>query len=318
MEKVIGSVHRDLLARAAAFLLLKDSRASFAIEGERPSTRRVERWGQVIGLAGESPLDEEELLRLQSIVIGDARFTRLGWRSEGGFVGMHDRRTGEPIPDHISARWEDVPDLIGGLLETERLLREGGANPLLTAAAIAFGFVFIHPFEDGNGRMHRYLIHHILTSHGFTPKGIVFPVSAVILDRIEEYRRVLEDYSRPRLHLIEWRPTEQGNVSVLNDTSDLYRFFDATHQAEFLSECVKETVYGMLPGEVAYLERYDRMKRYVDTILDMPDRKIDLLTRSLEQGQGTLSKRAVEKEFSALTASERTRIEKQFGEIFRD
>lgn len=34
-------------------------------------------------------------------------------------------------------------------------------DPVL-AAGIAFGFVFIHPFEGGNGRIHRYLIHHVL------------------------------------------------------------------------------------------------------------------------------------------------------------
>src|SRR4029077_3841055 len=107
---------------------------------------------------------------------------------------------------------------------------------------IAFGFVFIHPFVDGNGRIHRYLIHHVLAEHGFTPKGVVFPVSAVILERIDEYREGLEVYSRPRLPHIEWRATKDGNVEVLNDTIDLYRYFDATRQAEFLFDCVAQTI----------------------------------------------------------------------------
>ena len=37
----IGKVHPDILMRAAAFLLLKDSKASYTIEGESPP--RVER-----------------------------------------------------------------------------------------------------------------------------------------------------------------------------------------------------------------------------------------------------------------------------------
>jgi Fic family protein len=41
--------------------------------------------------------------------------------------------------------------------------------------------VFIHPFLDGNGRLHRYLIREELSVLGFTPKGIVLPVSAFIL-----------------------------------------------------------------------------------------------------------------------------------------
>ena len=41
--------------------------------------------------------------------------------------------------------------------------------------------MFIHPFLDGNGRLHRYLIREELSVLGFTPKGIVLPVSAFIL-----------------------------------------------------------------------------------------------------------------------------------------
>ena len=46
----------------------------------------------------------------------------MGFRIEAGFVGEHDRTTGEPIPDHISARWQDVESLIDGLIETADIL----------------------------------------------------------------------------------------------------------------------------------------------------------------------------------------------------
>ena len=97
---------------------------------------------------------------------------------------------------------------------------------------MAFGFIYIHPFEDGNGRLHRYLIHHVLAERGFNPPGLVFPVSSVILRLIDDYRRVLEGTSRPLLPLIEWESTSRGNIRVLNDTGDFYRFFDATSCAE--------------------------------------------------------------------------------------
>src|SRR5207253_9598224 len=99
---VVNEVPRDLLARTASFLLLKDSKSSYIIEGERPPQDRVQRWGRAIGEAGRTPIDADELLRLQRIVIGDERFVRLGIRKEGGFVGEHDRETHMPIPDHIS------------------------------------------------------------------------------------------------------------------------------------------------------------------------------------------------------------------------
>ena len=99
----VANVPRDLLARTAAFLLLKDSKSSFAIEGEHPPQDRIQRWGRAIGEAGRQPIDLDELLRLQRVVIGDARYVRLGLRHEGGFVGEHDRETGMPLPEHISA-----------------------------------------------------------------------------------------------------------------------------------------------------------------------------------------------------------------------
>jgi len=306
-------VPADILARAAAFLLLEDSKSSYAIEGEQPSRNRIERWGQAIGQAGRNPLDLDELLRLQRIVIGDDRFVRLGLREEGGFVGEHERATGAPIPSHISARPEDLRPLMQGLIafagERSRPL-----DPVIAAAALAFGFVYIHPFVDGNGRIHRYLIHHVLAERGFNPPGLVFPVSAVILRLIDAYRRVLEIHSRPLLPLIEWEPTRDGNVRVLNDTGDLYRFFDATPQAEFLYRCVEATIEEDLPNETAFLAAYDRFAARVRGLVDMPNTRLDLLFRFLHQDGGTLSKRALEQEFAALTAEEVDRIQEVYGE----
>jgi hypothetical protein len=43
---VIGKVSKSLISRAASFMLLSDSKASFAIEGESASANRMERWSQ--------------------------------------------------------------------------------------------------------------------------------------------------------------------------------------------------------------------------------------------------------------------------------
>jgi hypothetical protein len=59
----------------------------------------------------------------------------------------------------------------------------GGQIRSLPRPWLSFVFVFVHPFEDGNGRIHRHLIHHMLAMRGFSPIGVVFPVSAAILDR---------------------------------------------------------------------------------------------------------------------------------------
>ena len=312
---VVAALPKDILSRTAAFLLLKDSRSSYAIEGERPPQDRIQRWGRAIGEAGRQALDADELLRLQRIVIGDDRFVRLGFRDEGGFVGEHERETRLPLPDHVSARAEDLPSLVTGMAAFA-----GGAaealDPVLAAASLAFGFVYVHPFEDGNGRLHRYLFHHVLAQRGFNPPGLVFPVSAAILDAIDRYRQVLESYSARLLPVVEWEPTERFNVRVLNDTGDFYRFFDATPHAEFLYDCVQRTVEEDLPREADFLQRYDGFRLRVQTMLDMPDRTVDLLFRFLKQNQGRLSQRAQEGEFQALTADEVQHVEWIFQESF--
>lgn len=315
-KTLTGAIHPDVLSRAAAFLLLKDSRASFAIEGERPSHERAERWGQAIGQAGARPLTLSELERLQRLIIADSRFVKLGLRKEGGFIGTHERETGIPLPDHISSRWQDLESLLSGLMALDKRLKDSPLDPVIAATLLAFGFVFIHPFEDGNGRLHRYLIHHVLTERGFAPKGMVFPISAAILQNIHAYKAVLETYSRPRLPLIRWQPTVRGNVEVLNDTAPLYRYFDATKMAEFLYSCVHETIENILPEEIRYLEQYDTLKNRIAARFDMPDYRLDLLIRFLQQNNGKLSKRRQSKEFSDLTAEEAASLEHLYQEVW--
>ena len=311
-EEARGVVQRtapDVMVRAAAFLLLEDSKASYVIEGERPPQDRVRRWEQAIGEAGKQPLSRDELQNLQHIVIGDARFMRMGWRTEGGFVGKRDRETNAPIPDHVGARPEDIASLIGGLVEYANRNETSGLDPIVAATAVAFGFVFIHPFEDGNGRIHRWLVHHMLGRSGFNPPGIIFPVSAVFLEHIGRYRNVLEHYARPRLLLTQWEATPSLNVRVLNETRDLFRFFDATQQAEFLADSVVETIRQSLPHEIEYLRRYDQAKKRVEAFIEMPDATFDLMMGFLRQNKGYFSQRARTKEFEKLTDEEAASIE---------
>lgn len=317
-KRKIAGIRRDIIQRASAFLLLKDSKASFSIEGESPKSKRATRWGAAIGQAGVNNLTAEELIRLQQMVIENYRFVHMGFRNQGGFVGEHDRISGEPIPEHISAKHEDLQGLIDGLIEANQMLIDDEFNAVLAAAIIAFGFVFIHPFEDGNGRIHRYLIHHILAKKKFADQGIIFPISSSILDHRNDYKMVLESHSKPLLDFIEWDEAPNHNLRVINQTKDYYRFYDTTKQAEFLFDCVKDTIENIIPQEINYLAHYDAFKNFIDEDFEMPDNLISVLVRFLEQNQGVLSKRAKEKEFSMLTQKEVKQIEAGYRSIFLD
>ena len=196
------------------------------------------------------------------------------------------------------------------------LLVSRNFEAVLAASVIAFGFVNIHPFEDGNGRIHRYLIHHILAKKQFAQPGIIFPVSASILDHIDKYRQVLEQYSHPLLDYIHWKETIDHNIEVLNDTIDYYRYYDATPQAEFLYDCVQDTIENIIPEEVSYLSKYDEFKRFLDNDFEMPDKTVALIVRFLEQGNGKLSKPSKDKEFKVLKENEIEFIQSRYQEIF--
>jgi len=316
IEKGLDGIDKELIKRTAAFLLLKDSKASFAIEGEYPSNLRAKNWGKAIGQAGKKSLTIDELERLQDIVIGSKKLKHMGLRNHEGFIGEHDRETFSPMPDHISAKYEDLNSLMNGLLKTNNLLQKTNYDPILVASTIAFGFVFIHPFSDGNGRIHRYIIHHILAQMGYTKKGMIFPVSAAILNRIGKYQKILEKYSSSRIDLIEWEPTSQHNVKIINKTIDLYRYFDLTVQSEFLYECVEETIEKIIPNELDYLRKYDLMTQQINTFVTLPNTKVDLLIKFLDQNKGKLSKNKRKKQFDELSDSEIQTIEEHFHNIF--
>jgi len=68
---------------------------------------------------------------------------------------------------------------------------------------------------------------------------------------------------------------------------------------------------------VDYLQKYDEMKSYLDNVFEMPDKEVALLIRFLEQNNGKLSNRAIEKEFTELTGEEITEIEEHFQIYFK-
>jgi hypothetical protein len=131
----------------------------------------------------------------------------------------------------------------------------------------------------------------------------------------ERYQTVLEHYSRPRLLLTQWETTPSLNVRVLNETRDLFRFFDATRQAEFLADSVVETIRRTLPHEIEYLRRYDHAKKRVEALVEMPDATFDLMMGLLRQNRGRFSQRARTKEIAKLSDEEAASIEGVYQDL---
>jgi hypothetical protein len=306
--KIVEEFDEDAIRRAVSYLYTKETRSSFGIEGERPSSSKTERFVDLLKSVPElATLSRTTLVRLQGEAV-DPRFAEGDYRTSQVYVAEPVDLTRQKI-HFIAPRPEDVPSMMDGLLACQRRMDGSAIDAVVQAAAFAFGFVFVHPFEDGNGRIHRLLIHYVLSRRGFTPKGMIFPVSAVMLQRRHEYDAALERFSVPLMRLVDYDEREDGVVSVKNETAHLYRYFDATPLAEALYGWVEETVRNELHRELEFIVAFREIRQEIDSIVELPDRQANLFVKLCLQNSGHLSPAKKERHFPHLTDEEVTALE---------
>ena len=307
-RQVVAGYSPELLKRALGYLYTKETKSSFEIEHIKPTSTRTERFVALLQMAEQEDFCRKpQLIEVQNRIV-DARFRDSDYRSSQNYVGETVAWQKERI--HFACpKPEDLPDLMDGLAAAHERMNTGGVSAVIQAAAIAYGFVFLHPFEDSNGRIHRFLIHNILARRGFTPEGVMFPISASMLKNPADYDASLEAFSRQLMPLVEYSLDEDGHMTVHNDTAIWYRYTDMTPQAEALFRFIDLTIDTELAGELAFLANYDKSKKAIQEIVDMPDRRIDLFIRFCLQNNGRLSARKRASHFDFLSGEEIARME---------
>lgn len=285
---VLNACPPDLLARAVNYLFTKETRTSFEIEHETPSQAKAARFVQSLHHADRILLGNlDDIIALQNAIV-DPRYAAHGLRDFQNFVGETIGFDCEETVHFVCPKPQDIAALISAWQGMAARLA-AGIDPVVAAALVSFGFVFLHPFEDGNGRLHRFLIHKILSERGFTPPGLLFPVSAAILRDRTGYDRCLEAFSGAIQPFIEWHWTAGRSIEVTNDTADLYRYFDATPQVEYLFDRIADTIEVDLKEELSFIGRFDAALRAVNRTIDMPNRRAQLFTQHVLQNNGRLS-----------------------------
>jgi len=293
LNKISKNYSPETLKRANNYLYKKETRSSYQIEKEEPSPERIERFVSLLSNAGnknvEELLSEESLVLLQNQIV-DPRFAATCFRDFQNYIGQTTWNYDEII-HYICPPPEFLSDLMKELSNTA--IKMEGVYPIVRAAAIAFGFVFIHPFEDGNGRIHRFLIHDFLSRDNFLPPGMIIPVSAHMVNNLKEYDDALEAYSKPLRHIIRYTKNEEQGLLVINasEVEGYYRFPDLTVQTEYLCKVIETAVSHDLPNELNFLQNYDEAKELMKQKVDMPDKLIDLFIRFTHQNNGIFPKR---------------------------
>ena len=307
-KQVVSPYSSDLLKRAQSYLYTKETKSSFEIEHIEPNSTRTERFIAMLQIAErEDFCDKPHLIDLQNRVV-DPRFQDSLYRKNQNYVGEAVTWKQEKI-HFVCPKPEDLESLMAGLIAAHTQMGQGGIHPVVHAAAVAYGFVFLHPFEDGNGRIHRFLIHNILARQGFTPEGIMFPVSASMLKNPIDYAASLEAFSGPLMTLVEYAIDEDGRMTVQNDTTRWYAYIDLTTQTESLFHCIQQTIDSELVEELSFLATYDETKKAIQEIVDMPDQQIDLFIRFCLQNDKRLSARKRDSHFDFLSDDEVTSME---------
>jgi hypothetical protein len=308
IERLVPSADLDLLYRAISYLYLKETRSSFAIEGETLPVDRDTRFvAQLEEVAKASAVDKADLIRWQQVLV-DPRYSATAYRTDQVYVAEGSRIGRRPHIHYIAPKPEDVERLMASFFDFDAALSD--APPLVHAALWSFVFVFIHPFDDGNGRLHRLLLHNVLRRRGLTPPEIVLPVSAVIVADRSQYDAVLETFSRPLMEALEghYSIDEQEVLSVNVDSVDLYRSFDATPMIEAVGRWMRRAIEHDLVDEIAWLRRYDRTRDAVRKIVDMPDKRLRIFVAIVEENGGRLSARK-RAQFAELTDNEIQQME---------
>ncbi len=299
-----------IISRALQYLYTKETLSSWEIEHEKPGKTRLIRFTSLLRKIDRiKQLTEEKIIALQKEVV-EKRFALDGYRDFQNYVG-EEPGLDQLILHYIAPKPEDVSLLMGGLLHCFEKMIQSDGHAVIAATILSFGFVYIHPFWDGNGRLHRFLIHYALNRYQFTPQEIIFPISAVMLKEQREYDQALESFSRPLLECItDFEINKTGEMKVHQETIDYYRFIDFTFLAEYLFRVVERTITTEFEKELAFLTKYDQIKQELLEIVEMPDQKVDLFIHFVRQNDGRLSERKREKYFTMLSNQEIGEMEK--------
>lgn len=317
IKRLEGNFSPDVFRRAIRYLYNKETRSSYEIEREKPSADRMEKFVALLTKAGtetnEALVSAKRLLILQNAIV-DFRFAATQIRNFQNFVGESLPNYQEQI-HYVCPPPAILPSLMHGLWLTT--LKTEGTPPEIRSALISFGFVFIHPFEDGNGRIHRFLIHDVLAHDKLVPQGLIIPVSAHMLNHIREYDHILEKYSKPLMQRVSYTRNEDGSIVVTNISAltGYYRYPDLTDHCIYLIKTLHATLREDMPDELLFMQRYDEAKRELQRIVDMPDKDINLMLNFLHQNAGTFPKRRRE-HFKKLTDEEITQMQVAYREVF--
>ena len=305
----------DVLMRSAVWMTLRESKSSFAIEGEADQSDRIARFADVLARRtgqGDLPLDPARLAQLQSDILGKrTTLQQFGVRQSPVFVGEVIRF--QEVVHYVAPPAHDMQAMLQGLATF--LERTKGQSAVMRSAVAAFGFVYIRPLADGNGRVHRFLINDMLRRDGVVRNPMILPISSLIThDQAERraYDQILDVVSRPLMGPLagryefvsvqqSWPDGVRSNFVCHGDdlARPAWRHLDLTRHVIYLSDVLERTIRQDMREESRYMRSHAQARAAIKDVVEMPDMQIDRVIRSVQANRGQLTQ-ALSKEIPLL------------------
>lgn len=311
----------EVLDRVMNWAYLSETRDSYAIENEAPSPDKERAFLQAMAqLRDRTPLSEDYLAALQNVVItNDLKLEqgfrgRQNWLQRGGHGALAVRYL-PPAPEALGP-------LMDGLMRMANA-QQGDVPPLIKAALVSFGFVFMHPFMDGNGRVSRLLAHHSLNFNQVLPtiggSPAILPLSVAMKRNEKAYLAALESFSKPARQLWDVLAIADNEfVFDFKSSPMAYAHWQAGPAAAFVTECAELALEQALIDETFFIQAYDQACERIDQDFDLPDRTINLLIQWIQQNSGRMpERRRNAAELILLDAAQIERIETIVAECFQ-
>ncbi|UZD64058.1 Fic family protein [Marinobacter sp. AN1] len=279
----------DIRHRTLAWAYWQEANDSYAIEQESPAQRKVLRFVQELKNTSQNvPLSEQQLVTLQNAVLEPTHAPETSFRTQQNYLS-------DGVPGPLGVTYvPPTPELCSELMTEWSTLTHvppGQVHPLVLASVVSLGFAFIHPFMDGNGRLSRYLFHHVLRQQRVLQGDQILPISIVLRRNQADYLRALQAYSRPLRSY--WRvrvPADGQPTFEFTGHPSLYRYWDATDSVILMAKAVRRVLDDHLKGEVVFLNRYNEIYREVDRSFDVPHVDLSKLVTFCLNHQGRIPK----------------------------
>lgn len=286
----LDSLGPQMMDRALTWAYLHETEDTYAIERETPSEEKAKAFVRLLHLAHERrPLTEDYLIELQHSIVSNPYGKAAAFRTEQNWLRGPSRGaagiTYLPPPPALVA--ELMHEIMAFANSAPRQI-----DPIIAAAVVSFGFVYIHPFMDGNGRLSRFLFHQALCQSGRLQRGLLLPVSVAMKRSEVEYLEALQTFSRPARELWSVRQIDETRFDTrFNGSSTIYRYWDATTCAEFSYRMAEQALEVDLRRETEFLAHYDAVFRAVNDRFDIQNNDlVTLVTACLNNG-GRVSNR---------------------------